>query len=179
MDLEQVWYLIHPHYGSNCPSGADIASRIALGFGGARVHTHMPAVRHVWQQREQRLFVSQSSSISRSLHLNLHSHLFVLEIFFFNEKYSYIKRGSPSRGCSSQHKRMARTRPHSIPPGLCHYYIPQRKLRSWRDPGIWWVVKAMHAVDRQSNSPCDSGGCCTDASLPRFHTLPFTCIVLL
>lgn len=43
---------------------------------------------------------------------------------------------------------MARTWSHSIPPGLFYYYIPQRKSRSWRDLGIWWVVKAMHAVDR-------------------------------
>lgn len=178
MDLEQVWYLIHPHYGSNCPSGADIASRIALGFGGARVHPHACSETRVATEGAKTLWHKEFKYQS----------IFTLEPslpslcprdFFLNEKYSYIKRGSPSRGCSSQHKRMARTRPHSIPPGLCHYYIPQRKLRSWRDPGIWWVVKAMHAVDRQSNSPCDSGGCCTDASLPRFHTLPFTCIVLL
>ena len=45
--------------------------------------------------------------------------------------------------------------------------------------GFGSVVKAIHTVDRATgwdkHSPSDSGGCCTDASLPRFHTLPFKC----
>lgn len=42
-------------------------------------------------RREQRLLLSQCSSISQALRLNLHSHLFVLEIFYINEKYSCIR----------------------------------------------------------------------------------------
>lgn len=147
MDLEQVGYLIHPHHGSNCPSGADITSRMVLGFGDALAHPHSCSETRVAAEGSKDS-LCQCSSISQALHLNLHTHLFVLEIFYVSEKYSCIKHGSPSRDCNSQHKGMVRTRSHSIPPGLCQSYIPKRKLRSQTDPGIWWVVKAMHAVDR-------------------------------
>lgn len=114
MDLKQVWYLVHPHHGSNCLSGADTRPPIALGFEGACAHKLGCSETHVAAGGSK---VSLCSSVSRALHLKLHSHLFVLELFYMNEKYSCTKRGFPSRVCNSEHKTMVRTwSEHSIPP---------------------------------------------------------------
>lgn len=142
MNLKQVWYLSH-HISTLLqwlPKSCRHRIPNSLRFQRC---TCTPT--HFWLQwnthgdsKKQRLCsVTQCSSIRRALNLNLHSHLFVLELSYINEKYSCRKCDSPSRDYNSLYTGTVKTWSQGITTQVCHFYIPQSKLRSWMGPGLW------------------------------------------